>query len=65
MKRMRFDAVGPLKEVLEEFRKNFLQGLTEDDVMRRVRLSLREESEDMKDPAADLREKIMDVLSED
>lgn len=62
---MKFDSVGPLKEVLEEFRKHFLQGLTEDDMARRVRLSLREDTGESQDPAADLREKIMEVLSDE
>jgi hypothetical protein len=62
---MKFDSVGPLKEVLEEFSKGFLQGLTEDDLARRVRLTLREESDEARDPAADLREKIVEALSDD
>lgn len=62
---MKFDAIGPLKEVLEEFRKDFLGGLTEEDMARRVRLSLREDSGESQDPAADLREKIMEALTDD
>jgi len=60
---MRYDAVGPLKQVLEDFRKDFLSGLSETDLARPIRLSVRDASEQAPDPAGELREKIVEVLS--
>jgi len=63
--KLRFDRTGPLRRVLEEFRKTFLDCLSEEDLARPVRLTVREETEKEPDPAADLREKIVEVLSDE
>ena len=59
-----FEASGPLAQVLDEFKRVFLKDLSQQDLARNVRMTVREDAGEASDPAASLREKIVEVLSD-